>query len=199
MIIVGIVALLLAFIVAFWITRSVTGGVRVLLGRMNDLSTGSSAELRRGLTALAAGDLTQQISARAPRVEDPAGDEIGQLGSRFNELGEATDASLDAYEEMRSALNLLLTDVSNTAGQVAATSEEMAATSDESGRAVGEIATAVGDVASGVERQLRMIESTREAVASAARTADDSAASALESAHAAEQARDVARDGVDAA
>ena len=199
MVIVAVLALLVALVVATWITRSVTSGVRVLLGHVGEIVSTSTAELRRGMQALAKGDLTQEIHAPAPRIENPAGDEIGQLGARFNELAEATDESLQAYEDMRGALNGLLSDVSQSAELVAATAEEVAATSDEGGRAVGEIAAAITDVADGSERQLRMIESTRDAVDAAARTADESAANAGETAVAAEQARAVATDGVEAA
>src|SRR5262249_20917446 len=164
MVIVAVLALIIALVVAVWITRSVTSGVRVLLVHVGEIVSNSTAELRRGLQALAKGDLTQEIHAPAPRIADPAGDEIGQLGTRFNELAEATDASLAASEEMRGALNGLLSDVSESAELVAATSQQVAATSDEGGRAVGEIAAAITDVAEGSERQLRMIESTRDAV-----------------------------------
>jgi methyl-accepting chemotaxis protein len=81
MVIVAILALIIAFAIAAWITRSVTSGVRVLLGHVGEIDSTSTAELRRGLQALAQGDLTQEIHAPAPRIEDPAGDEIGQLGA----------------------------------------------------------------------------------------------------------------------
>jgi methyl-accepting chemotaxis protein len=75
----------------------------------------------------------------------------------------------------------------------------MASTSEETGRAVGEIASAISDVAQGAERQVRMVESTRSAVQEAARAAVASSETAAATTAAADDARGVARDGVDAA
>ncbi len=197
--IITIIALLAAFALALWVTRSVVRPVKALAERMTSLDEQDLTSLAGGLDAIAAGDLTQDAHATTTPIEVTATDEIGRLSTTFNQMLGRAKHSIDAYRTMRSQLNDVLADVAEGAGTVASASQQMASTSEEAGRAVGEIASAVSDVAQGAERQVRMVESTREAVQEAARAAGASAETATATAAAAEQAREVAEDGVRAA
>jgi methyl-accepting chemotaxis protein len=195
----AIIALLLAIVVAVWITLGITRRVRLLLERMATLSGHCVTELQKGLRAMSEGDLTYEVEPVTPLIDDPASDEIGQLQSQFNEVRNNTVASVEAFNATRAALSQLIGDVSLSAGTVSSASQQMAATSDEAGRAVGEIAQAVTDVAQGAERQVRMVETTRETAAETARVAQDSAESAEQAAEMAQETRTVAQEGVAAA
>jgi methyl-accepting chemotaxis protein len=193
------IALIVAALIAVWITLGITRGVKLLLERMNMLSSHCVTDLQHALRAMANGDLTQPVVPVTPLIDNPAKDEIGRLQSQFNDVRNNTVASVEAYNATREALSQLIGEVSMSAGTVSSASQQMAATSDEAGRAVGEIAQAVTDVAQGAERQVRMVESTRETAASTAQVAQDSAQSAESTAQVAEETRTVAQEGVAAA
>jgi methyl-accepting chemotaxis protein len=185
--------------IAFAVTRSITGIVRVILDRLGMLRDHCTKDLQAALRATAEGDLTVTVTPVTPLIDNPGRDELGQVAEAVNVIRNATVGSVEAYNGMREQLAGLIGQVSTSAGTVSAASQEMASTSDEAGRAVGEIASAVGEVAQGAERQVRMVESTRSAIQEAARAASGSAEAAQTTAEAAEQARAVAREGVEAA
>jgi methyl-accepting chemotaxis protein len=183
-----VIALLLAAIalgigVAVAITRQVKRVVSLVLERLGMLRDHDTKDLRAALDAMAAGDLTVEVTPVTP----------------VNEIRNSTMGSVASYNATREALNSIIGDVSASAGTVATASQQMAATSDEAGRAVGEISAALTDVAQGAERQVRMVESARETAAETARVAQDSAATAEQAAQTAEGARSVAKEGVAAA
>jgi methyl-accepting chemotaxis protein len=194
-----IIAALAAAALATWITRSVVRPVKALGTRLTSLEEHCLTGLANGLDAVAAGDLTVDLSARTTPLEVNTRDELGQLSTTFNKMLGKAQRSIESYNTARSELTTLISEVANGAGTVASASQQMAATSDEAGRAVGEIASAVSDVAQGAERQVLMVESTREAVQEAARAAAASADTATSTADAAHEARGVAEEGVRAA
>jgi methyl-accepting chemotaxis protein len=189
-------ALLAAAALALWITRSVTRPVAALGARLRSLDEHCLAGLRDGLVAAADGDLTCSVVAVTEPVEVRGHDELAQLGTTFNAMLDKAQAAIDAYTEMRAGLGRLVRSVATEAGTIAAASRQMATTSGEAGRAVEEIATAIGDVAIGAERQVRMVETARAVVLEAARAAAASSATAAITAEAADEARRVAREGV---
>ena len=180
--ILAILALLAAIAVAVWITRDTAGRVRVLLERMNMLASNCVTDMQAALQGMADGDLTVEVTPVTPLIENPSKDELGRLGTSFNEIRNSTVASVVAYNTTRETLSGIIGDVSISAGTVSSASQQMAATSEEASRAVGEIAAAVTDVAQGAERQVRMVETTRETAASTAQVAQDSAESAEQAA-----------------
>jgi methyl-accepting chemotaxis protein len=192
-------ALLLGAAAAFLITRGVTRGAATILDRLGLLRDHCTTDLAGGLDAVAAGDLTRQVTPVTPLIDDPGEDEIGRIAEAVNVIRNNTVASVEAYNRMRDQLAGVMGELSHSATTVSTASREMASTSEEAGRAVSEIAQAVGDVAVGAERQVRMVESTRSAVQEASRGALSSADTARATAQAAEQARHLAREGVQAA
>ncbi len=198
-IIVAIIAVLLAGLCAFLITRGITRGVGAILERLGSLRDNDSTELAAGLRAVSGGDLTHAVTPKTTAIANPGSDEIGRVAEAVNHIVSNTAASIDAYNEMREQLADLVGQLSDSAGSVSSASHQMAATSEEAGRAVGEIASAMSDVAQGADRQVRMVESTRVAVNEASRMAAESATTAESTVEAAQRARDLADDGVRAA
>jgi methyl-accepting chemotaxis protein len=198
-IVTAVLAVLIGLAAALLLTRTVVKPVTEVSERLRSLDERDMESLRRGLSAIAEGDLTVTAEPETAPIADLRTDEIGDVGRMANSLIEKTAGSLRDYNATRAALAAMVGEMSRTAGTVSASSQQMATTSDEAGRAVGEIAGAVGDVAQGAERQVRMVESTRAAMQQAARSAVESAQDARSTAEAAEEARGFARDGVAAA
>src|SRR3954470_21257835 len=190
---------LLAIAAVFLVTRSITGPLAELRGRLRGLNDEDLESLAGGLDAAAAGDFTHTAVPVTEPVEVVGKDEIAQLTESFNEMLAKSQRGIASYSTMRDKLGEMIGDVAANAATVSNASGHMATTSSETGRAVGEIASAVGDVAQGTERQVRMVESVRGAAQDAARMAAESAASARETAEAADRARVVAEEGAGAA
>jgi methyl-accepting chemotaxis protein len=179
------VAIIVAAIIAFVLTRSISLGVSAVLDRLTQLRDRDVTDLRGALRSMADGDLTVEVAPHTQPIERISGDEIGAVATAVNEIGSATAETMSAYNDTRAALGAMIGQVSATAGSVSSASEQMASTSEEAGRAVTEIASAVGDVATGAEQQVRMVDETR--------------AAAEETNQMAGRARDVADQGAQAA
>ena len=194
----GLVGILLAAGIALVITRRVVRPLKVVVERLGTLRDVDVTGLNGGLSALATGDLTVTAEPHTAPIDNPGGDEIGDVARAFNEIQAKTVESLHAYGESRARLAALIGDVAGSAGTVSAASQQMATTSDEAGRAVGEIAAAVGEVAQGAERQVRAVEQARMASSEVAAAGALSAEQARETTAAAEAAREVAEQGAGA-
>ncbi|HWT93259.1 MAG TPA: HAMP domain-containing methyl-accepting chemotaxis protein [Solirubrobacteraceae bacterium] len=190
----AVAGIAVAFLVASRIRRSVAR----LQDGLRDLSGTEVSELRRGLDALAAGDLTAELRSGTGAVEVRSNDEIGQMAAVVENMRREVLASVDAYGASRASLATLIGSVNQAAGVVSSASTDVAASSNETGRAVDEIAGAVNEVAEGAERQVRTVESVRTNAEAMAVATRQSAASAHETAGAAADARRLAQEGADA-
>ncbi|HEY8583180.1 MAG TPA: methyl-accepting chemotaxis protein, partial [Capillimicrobium sp.] len=184
------IAIALGAALAFLITRGIRRNVAEVLDRLATLRERDTAELSRGLTAFADGDLTVEVAPVTEPIDSWSNDELGDVAQAVNLIRDNTHASMDAYNGSRAALSSILGDVSSTASSVSAASQQMASTSQEAGRAVTEIASAVGDVAQGAERQVQMVDGARSAAEQSQQAAGDARHVAQEGATAAEQATD---------
>jgi methyl-accepting chemotaxis protein len=179
------IAALLGVGIALALSESIRRAVSQILDRLRSLQANDTASLRRGLDAMAEGDLTQRAAVTTQPIEKPGSDEIGDVARMVNDVRDDTEASVDSYNRTLDALSELVGSVSTTASSVSSASQQVATTGEEAGRAAGEIAGAVGEVAQGAERQVRMVDEAR---ASADRTAA-----------AAQEARAIAEEGARAA
>jgi methyl-accepting chemotaxis protein len=162
--------------------------------RLESLEANCLSELERGMTAMAAGDLTTDIRAVTQPLP-PSEGERGDLATIFDGMLERAQASIAAYGRMRVRLTTMLGDIAQSSSSVSAASQQMAMTSEETGRAVGEIAQTIGEVAQGAERQVRSVSEARQMTEEVASASEVSAGHAQETATAAEQAREVAVEG----
>ena len=154
-----LIAVLAAAGLAFIVVTSVVRPLKVVVERMRMLRDVCIAGLNEGIAAMAHGDLTKSVVPQTPPIDDPAGDEVGDVARAFNEIRAKTVESIEGYNATRAQLGELVGKVSSSAQSLSAASQQMATTSEEAGRAVGEIASAVGEVAQGAERQVRAVES----------------------------------------
>jgi methyl-accepting chemotaxis protein len=181
-------AILLGAGIAYVLSRGIQRSVAPVLDRLKMLQDHCTTELRAGLGRLAEGDLTYEVTPVTPLIDNPGGDEIGQIATAVNGIRERTVASVEAYNASRESLRGLVGEMMETSVTVAGASQQMATTSDEAGRAVGEIAKAVSDVASGAERQARMIEQARQSTEASGQAAGEASSVARQGVEAAEKA-----------
>ncbi|MDO8185389.1 methyl-accepting chemotaxis protein [Conexibacter sp. JD483] len=168
----------------------------LLVARMESLQSNCLTDMQRGITAMAAGDLSLDIRAvTEPLPPAAAGESRGSLAEFFDGMLGSAQASIAAYTRMRATLSEMLREIADSSANVSAASQQMAMTSEETGRAIAEIATTIGEVAQGAERQVRSVSDAREMTEEVASASKLSAENAQESARAAEQAREVAEEG----
>jgi methyl-accepting chemotaxis protein len=199
MIMIALFALLVGVGVSVAVSRSIKRGVSTILDRIRSLQDRCATNLKAGIEALAAGNLTIDVQAVTAPIENPSNDEIGQVAQAVNGIRDRFAATIDAYNETRAKLSTMVASMSGSAAQVSSASREMASTSDETGRATSEIAHALGDVAQGAERQVRMVQTARHAAEDVTRAVNESAENAGRAAEVAYETRQVAREGIDAA
>jgi len=197
-VIAAILATLAAFGLAFLVVTSVVRPLKVVVERLGMLRDHCIAGLTDAIKAMASGDLTQTVVPQTPEIENPAGDEVGDVGRAFNDIRAKMVESIAGYDETRAQLGGLVGNVSNSAQSLSAASQQMATTSEEAGRAVGEIASAVGEVAQGAERQVRAVEQAKLATEEVATASAAGADNAQQTAEAAVSAREVAEQGAGA-
>jgi methyl-accepting chemotaxis protein len=198
-IIAALLALILGIGIAYFIARGIKRPVELVLARLSSLEEKDAASLSAAINAVADGDLTREATVETPEIDNPAHDEVGQVGHATNGIRNTFVQTIESYNAMREKLATLIGDVAGSAGTVSSASQQMASTSEETGKAVGEIASAVGDVAQGAERQVRMVEDARGAAEQVSVAISASASNAETTSEVAEQARTVTREGVEAA
>jgi methyl-accepting chemotaxis protein len=197
-IVAAIIAALVAVGLAFLVVTSVVRPLKVVVERLQMLRDVCINGLTDAIKAMANGDLTQSVEPKTPQIENPAGDEVGDVARAFNDIQSKMVESIEGYNETRKQLGSLVGNVSNSAQSLSAASQQMATTSEEAGRAVTEIASAVGEVATGAERQVRAVEQAKLATEEVASASSAGAQNAQETAEAAVAARDVAEQGAGA-
>ena len=185
--------------IAYVVSRQIEQGVDVVLDRLTSLRDKCATDLKAGIEALAHGDLTVAVQAVTQPIENPSGDEIGQVADAVNGVRDRFEAGIEAYNQTRANLDQIVGQVSGSAARVSSASHEIASTSEESGKATGEIAQAVGDIAQGAERQVQMIAAARQSAQDVASAVSESAQNAQKTSEVAQHARGVARQGVGAA
>jgi len=119
------------------------GASEDLVDRLDSLGRNCLTDLDAALSAVAAGDLTVEVTPVTTPLTAEAGRSAGRLADDFNTMLARTRASIVSYNAMRDKVATMLRDIARESQAVAAASQQMASTSEQSGRAVGEIAAAV--------------------------------------------------------
>ena len=82
----GVAAIVLAVILAFLITRAITGGLRPVMERMFSLRDHDAAEMTAALERMAQGDLTVGVEPVTEPIPAPGSDEIGRVAQATNDI-----------------------------------------------------------------------------------------------------------------
>jgi Methyl-accepting chemotaxis protein (MCP) signalling domain/HAMP domain/Four helix bundle sensory module for signal transduction len=198
MLVIALIALLIAAAISFTLARDFSKRIKQLLDGIRSLEGNCVTDLGKGLEAIAAGDLTVQVTPVTSPIETTRQDEIGELSRTFNDMVGKTQASVEAYNNTRYKVAGMLREIAGNAEQLSLASQQMANTSEEAGRAVGEIAHAVGSVAAGAEDQVRSIAEAKVLTDEVAIASQASADGARQTSDAAAEARNLAEEGADA-
>jgi methyl-accepting chemotaxis protein len=190
-----IIAILVGMALSFFVASRMAKRIGTVVERLTVLRDRCATELREGLNRFAQGDLTLDVQPSTPPLEDLGTDEIGDLGRVVESLRENTVASVQSYNDSRTALTGMIGRVSASAATLSSASEGLAGSSRDAGRAVAEIASAVDDVASGAERQVQAVDGARRMTGEMVAAARSSATTANATAAAADEARAVASEG----
>jgi methyl-accepting chemotaxis protein len=199
--VIGAVGLIIAILIAIWMTRSITrplaamtdAAERIAEGDLEvEVEAGSNDEIGRLARAFRGSiDHLRQLSAGAEQIA--AGNMAVALEPKSDR-----DVLGRAFVDMRDKVAGMLREIAKGSKTVETASQEMAQSGHQAGLAVGEIANAVGSVAQGAETQVRSLEAVRTATAEVATASQASAADAEETANAAQQTRELAEEGAEA-
>jgi len=85
-VIVAIIAALAAVGLAFLVVTSVVRPLKVVVERLQMLRDVCISGLTDGIEAMATGDLTKTVEPKTPQIENPAGDEVGDVARSFNDI-----------------------------------------------------------------------------------------------------------------
>lgn len=143
---------------AMVITRSIVGGISAVADRLTSLRNHCLRGLNEGLSALASGDLTVNVTPATKPVGLHTTDEVGQMAKTFDEALSLMQGSLESYNAARASLTVLIGGISDNAEQVASTSQTLAASSEESGAASEEIASGSQKLAVGASEAAAVME-----------------------------------------
>ena len=108
--------------------RQGTGRMRA---RLASLGEHEATDLRDGLAAIAAGNLTHAVATTTAPIERGSRDEIGDLEEAVEGIRADTAASIERYNAMREQIAAMLRDIASGSQVVAAASERVASTSEQ--------------------------------------------------------------------
>ena len=96
------IAVLAACVIAYLLTRRISGGLKPLRERLASLRDHCLTDLQAGLNSMAGeGDLSREVSPFTTPVEVRGGDEIAALGEIFNDMLGHAQSTIVAYNSMR--------------------------------------------------------------------------------------------------
>jgi methyl-accepting chemotaxis protein len=197
--VVATVLILLAVYLFVGLLVAIRAGTGRMRARLASLGQHEAADLRDGLAAIAAGNLTREIGTTTPPIERGSQDEIGDLEDAVEGIRADTATSIDRYNAMREQTAGMLRDIAAGSEVVAQASERVVVTTEQTSSAVTEIAHAAGSVAHGAEQQVRGVESVRVATEEVIAATRDGADAARATAETATRAGEVTREGLAAA
>ncbi len=125
--------------------------------RLDSLTDNCLAGLTEGLGKMAEGDLTHGVIPVTTPVTTDDGLQLGRLASTFNTTLDRMQSSIVDYNRMREELSVVIGEIREMTGTLAAAAQEMAATAEETGSSVDGIAQLMLGVAEGAGRQDEMI------------------------------------------
>ena len=106
-IILSVIALLFVVGAAYFITKSITAPVRLVMGRVAQLEGACITNLGKGLTALENGDASIKVVKETEQLKLDRKDELGDLSRTVDAIIVKAQAGIDAYEGVRNKVSEL--------------------------------------------------------------------------------------------
>ncbi|OJU64148.1 MAG: hypothetical protein BGO01_18635 [Armatimonadetes bacterium 55-13] len=151
-------AIILGILVSLYLTKSITGTLRVISTKFTSIKENDVNQLTSGLQALASGDLTVPAQAITDPIELNTKDEFGQMAQTFDSMLIDLRGAVLSYGQARESLTQLVRELAENSASVAATSQTLAAASEESGAAASEIASGSDKLAQSASDSAAIVE-----------------------------------------
>jgi methyl-accepting chemotaxis protein len=149
---------------AFFLSRSVSNGVRDVQRVLTSITNHCAKSLENGLAAMANSDLSVEAVAVTKPIARYGKDEVGQTAAVTNTLLASIQNTIASYESARAGLSQLVSQVQRAAEGVAQSSSQLGAVSEQTGAAVQQVSRAVQNVAAGAGEASRGAQETNAAV-----------------------------------
>jgi methyl-accepting chemotaxis protein len=177
-----VVAIVLGLGTAILLARSVTLAVAELQRTLNSLADNCTTWLADALRAVADGDLSIKLTPVTPLIEGYSQDELGKLAGTINALRNKIVSCIGAYEDGRTGLQEIVTEVRSSAGGVAGTARQLETTTGQTSAAVQQVTISIQNVAGGAQESSRAAQQSNLAVNQLAEVIDSVARGAQEQA-----------------
>jgi methyl-accepting chemotaxis protein len=137
--------------VGFFLARGIGRGVALVAGAAQRISREDLPSFVRIATALAEGDLTQEVVVSATRLDVRSQDEIGQMAAAVNVMIEGLQETGAAFAAMSRNLRDMVGQVQSSASSLADTSQQLGSAANQTGAAVQQVNEAIQNVAAGAQ------------------------------------------------
>jgi methyl-accepting chemotaxis protein len=158
------ISLLIAVTTAAFISRSIARHVHTIQQTLTSLTDKCAVWLSDALTAMGKGDLTVTITPVTPLLEGYGHDELGKLAETTNSLRNRIVTCIHAYEQGRTNLIQIVTEVRASAEGVAQSSQQLGQVTDQTGQAVQQVSGVMQNVATGSLETSQSAQATTVAV-----------------------------------
>jgi methyl-accepting chemotaxis protein len=160
MIVVFLIAVLMGLSVSVVVSRSISGGVKVVQERLTLMTEHGVAGLDQAMAALAANDLTYELVATVEPIERYGTDEIGQTAVVANTMLAMLHNAMRSYEAARASLATTVGEVKTAAEALTRASDQLDSAATQSGNASQQVAQTISQVAAGASDQARAASQT---------------------------------------
>jgi len=105
--ILSVLALLFVLAAAYFITKSITKPINLVVTRINELESVGITNLENGLAALEKGNITVKVDNPTKTLNLTSKDEVGILASTVDKMITKAQGGIDAYEGVRNRISQL--------------------------------------------------------------------------------------------
>jgi methyl-accepting chemotaxis protein len=175
-------AIVLGAGIGFFLARGIASGVALVAGAAQRISREDLPSFVTVARALAEGDLTQEVTVTATRLDVRSQDEIGRMAADVNVMIEGLQETGAAFAAMSSNLRDLVGQVQSSANSLADTSQQLGSAANQTGAAVQQVNQAIQNVATGAQDTSHNAQQSNVAVAQLSTAVDGIARGAADQA-----------------
>jgi methyl-accepting chemotaxis protein len=152
-----VIAVLLGFGIALFLSRTISGALKNVVQRLNSVQEHCLADLNSGMTAMAGGDLTFGVTPVTPKIDKYPNDEVGQAAASVNDIIDKMVATIGSYNSTRMKLTELMQDISHSVQKLTDAKTELGQSADQAAEATQQIAQATTQVADGTGQTAKSV------------------------------------------
>lgn len=167
-----VVALAVSITLGLTISNAITRPLQEVVNTSQEMANNHLAQLAQQMDKLAGGDLTCVLDIKTQLISVRSKDEVGQMGTAFNEIIRRLDEVGKSFSKMTANLQDTIGQVAENAFQLSAASSQLASAANQAGMATSQISTTVQQIARGTSQQSESINSTASSVEQMSRAID---------------------------